>query len=72
MNLQNLFKGWFTSILGCVLMTIGVYDWFWQGEEDWWRITAPLIGGFSLLYMKDEISVLIKELFTALIAKFKK
>jgi len=67
--MENVVKSWFTTLLGCILMGLGVFDW-WNGEEtDWYKISAPIIGGFALLYMKDKISDWITEFFKAILSK---
>lgn len=67
--MENIIKSWFTTLLGCVLMGLGVYE-FWIGDmTDWYRIAAPIIGGFALLYMKDKISEWIGEFFKVIISK---
>jgi hypothetical protein len=66
---ENIFKSWFTTLLGCVLMGLGVYEWWMKGETDWYRIAAPIVGGFALLYMKDKISEWIVEFFKAILSK---
>ena len=71
--MENIVKGWFTSLLGAILMLASVYEW-WSVEEKQmydWDIACPFIAGFALLYMKDKISEWITSLVQAAIDKFK-
>jgi len=70
---ENMIKGWFTSLLGAALMVMAVVEW-WTTENKQiyeWDILAPFIAGFALLYMKDKISEWIGTFFQALVDKFK-
>ena len=71
--MENIIKGWFTSLLGAALMVMSVFEW-WTVEQKQmydWDIAAPFIAGFALLYMKDKISDWINSLVQAAIDKFK-
>lgn len=72
--MENIVKGWFTSLLGAALMVMAVYEWWTVKEKQIydWDILGPFIAGFALLYMKDKISEWIGTLFSAIIDKFKK
>ena len=67
--MENIVKSWFTTLLGCVLMGLGVYEWWTGDETDWYQISVPIIGGFALLYMKDKISEWIGDFFKAILSK---
>ncbi len=57
MELKNIITGWFTTILGAVLMTLSVYAW-WE-DDTWYQIGVPFVSGFILIQMKDQLSVFI-------------
>ncbi len=68
--MENIVKGWFTTLLGLALMTLGSFEFY--EEADWYRCGVPFIAGFILLFMRDKISEWITSLVMAAIEKFKK
>lgn len=71
--MENIVKGWFTSLLGAALMVMAIIEW-WTVEGKLiydFDVIGPFIAGFALLYMKDKISDWIGQLFQAIIDKFK-
>lgn len=71
--MENIVKGWFTSLIGAILMIMAIVEW-WTVENKQvyeWDILGPFIGGFALLYMKDKISEWIGSFVQAVIDKFK-
>lgn len=72
--MENIVKGWFTSLLGAALMVMAVLEWWSTPEMEIydWNVLGPAIGGFALLYMKDKISEWIGSLIQGIIDKFKK
>ncbi len=70
---ENMIKGWFTSLLGAALMVMAVYQWWTEDKKQIyeWDVIGPFIAGFALLYMKDKISEWIGALFQTIIDKFK-
>ncbi len=73
MDKESLFKGWFTTLMGCVLMGLAVYDW-WNTPDgqpvNWVDVGGTFIAGYALLYMKDKISDWISNFVMAVISKF--
>lgn len=70
MNAENIFKSWFTSLLGGVIMILSLYDWWWLGEEIT-KAIWPFVGGFALLMMKDKVSDLINQAFEVVINRMR-
>lgn len=71
--MENIVKGWFTSLLGAALMIMAVLEW-WTVEAKQlydFDVIGPFIAGFALLYMKDKISDWIGQFIQAVIDKFK-
>ncbi len=69
--MENIIKGWFTTLLGMALMVFASYEWY-MGEPDWYRVAIPFTAGFILLFMRDKISDWVTSLVMAAIEKFKK
>jgi predicted phage tail protein len=69
--MENIIKGWFTSILGAAAMALSLYAW-WTDQAT--NIEAIFAGscGFALLYMRDKISTWIEQAFKMLMNKFLK
>lgn len=77
--MENIVKGWFTTLLGCGVMCLSIYEWWMTPDGkpvDWLDVSVPFVAGFALIYMKDKISDWITELFKTLIdfikSKFQK
>ncbi len=71
--MENVIKGWFTTLIGCGVMCLSIYEWWMTPDGspvDWVDVSVPFIAGFCLLYMKDQISVWISDFFKAVISKF--
>jgi hypothetical protein len=71
MKFENFFKGFVTTLIGCALMILPVYDWFWEGERDWYQLGVPFVGGFALLYMRDKLSEFLSDFGKVLLNKFR-
>ena len=71
--MENIVKGWFTTLLGGVLMVMAIIEWWTvEGKTMYdFDVIAPFISGFALLYMKDKISEWIGSFIQAAIDKFK-
>ena len=71
--MENIVKGWFTSLLGAALMILSIVEW-WSKEEAQmtdYNVIGPFVGGFALLWMRDNISQWISTFIQAAIDKFK-
>ncbi len=69
--MENVIKGWFTSILGAALMLIAGYDYFFTDVLTEREAIGAAIIGFAMLWMRDKISEWIGQLVTVIIDKFK-
>lgn len=71
--MENIFKSWFTTLLGAAMMTLAAYDWFFNPVSELTpRETAiTFTVGFVIIFMKDAISGWINQVVGALIDKFK-
>lgn len=72
MQSENLFKSWFTTLLGAGILLAASYELFLaeaprltKGETLW-----AAAGGFALMAMKDSISGWINQAVTGAIEKF--
>lgn len=72
MQLENLFKSWFTTLLGAGILVVIGYEYFWDDSISDMQAVWGAIGGFALMWMRDKISIWIGDVFTALLDKFKK
>jgi len=71
MQTENLFKSWFTTLLGAGLLVVSAYEYFWEGSMSDVQAAWCAVGGFSLMWMRDKISIWIGDVFTAFLDKFK-
>jgi hypothetical protein len=55
---ENVFKSWFTTLLGCVIMAVCFYEWYKGEMTDMQAIMGGIIG-FALLFMRDAIPTFI-------------
>lgn len=71
--MENLAKGWFTSILGAAIMIMSIIEWWTTDNKMFYDfdVLGPFIAGFALLYMKDKISEWIGSFISSLLEKFK-
>lgn len=71
--IENIVKGWFTSLLGAALMVMAVLEWWTEEKAQMtdYNVIGPFIGGFALLWMRDSISGWISTFIQAVIDKFK-
>lgn len=71
--MENLFKSWFTTLLGAAIMLLASYDWFFNPVSEMTPRETGIaaVVGFVLMFMKDNVSDWIKQGFTALLDKFK-
>lgn len=69
MNLENIIKGIFTTILGIAIMTGASYGWYVDHLSDWQAGGFGTIG-FALLFMRDQIPQWIGKFAGAAIEKF--
>lgn len=71
--MENLFKSWFTTLLGAAIMSLASYDWFFNpiSEMSPRETAIAVVAGFTLMFMKDSISDWIKQAFNAILDKFK-
>ena len=69
MGFKNIVTGWFTTLLGMVLMTVSVYAW-WE-DDSWWQIGAPFVGGFILISMQDKLSDFLNNLLGVILQAIK-
>lgn len=55
---ENVIKGLFTSLLGCVIMSAASYGWWIDHLTD---LQGAIFGtiGFALLFMRDQIPAFI-------------
>lgn len=67
--MENVFKSWFTTLLGCACMVLALYEWYIGEEQDWYQVAIPFIAGFMLLYMRDNISEFLTEYIKSKISK---
>lgn len=70
MNVENIVKGWFTTLLGIAIMVIAVYSWYNDQLTDLQALSAGIVG-FSMMWMRDIISRKLEEFFSVIIEKFK-
>lgn len=70
MNVENIVKGWFTTLLGIAIMVIAVYSWYNDQLTDLQALGAGIVG-FSMMWMRDIISLKLEEFFSVIIEKFK-
>lgn len=72
MNTENLFKSWFTTLLGAGILLVVMYEIFVAQAPRLTRTEAiwVAIAGFALMFMKDAISGWINQAVTAAIDKF--
>lgn len=70
MNVENIVKGWFTTLLGIAIMVIAVYSWYNDQLTDLQALGAGIVG-FSMMWMRDIISRKLEEFFSVIIEKFK-
>ena len=54
--MENLIKGWFTSLIGMAMMAYSAYDWFISDVMTWQETSISFVAGFALMQMKDKIS----------------
>jgi len=64
MNKGNIFKAWFTSIMGCILIIAAIFLWFF-GLVDIWQGGAAIILGVILLYAPKTIEKKVSEFIKA-------
>lgn len=69
MNLENIIKGIFTTILGIVIMCAASYGWWVEHLTDW-QAGGFGITGFALLFMRDQIPQWIGRFASAALEKF--
>lgn len=69
MNIENIIKGFFTTILGIVIMSAASYGWYVDHLTDWQGGGFGTIG-FALLFMRDQIPAFISKFATAALEKF--
>lgn len=70
MKFENILKGFFTTLIGAVMMGLALYSWY-MGESTDWQAGGLGIIGFAMLWMRDQIPGWIQQFFTAIIEKFK-
>jgi TRAP-type uncharacterized transport system fused permease subunit len=68
---ENIYKSWFTSLLGAVAMVLAIYGW-WMNRSTNLESIFLAACGFALLYMRDKISTWIEQAFKLLMNKFLK
>lgn len=67
--MENIIKGWFTTIMGMVAMGFALYGYAIEGWT--WQEAGGLFAlGFTLLYMRDKISEWISQFVKAILEKF--
>ncbi len=71
--MENIVKGWFTSLLGASLMVMSIFEWWTVDNKQFYDydVLGPMIAGFALLYMKDKISEWIGLFVQSVLDKFK-
>ena len=71
MQYENLFKSWFTTLMGAGIIVMVAYEYFWDGSLSDTQALFASLGGFALMWMRDAISLKLNEFITAVIDKFK-
>lgn len=69
MNMENIIKGIFTTILGIAIMSAASYGWWVEHLTDWQAGTFGTIG-FALLFMRDQIPAFISRFAQGALDKF--
>jgi hypothetical protein len=71
MQLENLFKSWFTTLMGAGIIVMVAYEYFWDGSLSDMQALFGSLGGFALMWMRDAISSKANDFISAIIDKFK-
>lgn len=67
--IENIVKGWITTILGCIAMCWALYGYVIEGWD--WKEASGLGGvGFCLLFMREKIPGWLEDFKNALLTKF--